>query len=813
MKKIISACALIGAIALTGNARPIDQGEAMDIARSFMSTTNTQMRAKGNSDNTLSIAYTAQNSTNNNLLYVFNRGTDNGFIIVAGDDAVDHTILGYSDSGTFDYDNMPENMRSWLAGYEQEISAAHSLSRTQIKYAPAKERESLFNKNVGPLVEARWSQEAPYNNLCPEYSATTRSATGCVATAMAQIMYHHKFPEHGVGTKDVQNGTRIETIDFAGTTYEWDLMLPVYSSLSTEAECNAVATLMYHVGRSVNMMYSNVSGAVSAESAQAWATYWNYDKAVVHRDRNFYTIDQWEQLIIDEIDNSRPILYHGQSPDGGHAFVLDGYNDEGYVHINWGWNGMSNGYFMLHALTPEKQGVGGFSGGYNTGQGAVFGIQPNKGNKTAIEITASGIYIDNEREYDLGEQISTVVTALANAGWSTASFSAGFMIYDSNDNLVETVNSGNYTINGSSSLSTQNIALTLPATLADGNYHVYLAHTDANGNWKRVAMDVNTQPYYIFCITNGKASIITEEEGEIYASSVVCDETIYSKRFATFTITMGNTMNHEYFGSIYVSIYESKGKFEQRKSSAIALSIPANEEITIEIPIKIEVGKGNYCIFITDGNKNKLSEGLPIEVLAEPTAADLQVSNYKLLCSAIDQMEVEYTITNNGGDYTGKIRSWVLFSNRQSSSSFADTEEITLKQGESIDIKQIWAFDDGIVGEKYICSLWYDDSRTGGMSQLGNEEFAFTLQEETSIEGITADGTTIYPNIATQYVTVESNNAIDKVVIINMQGATVMTTQCNTKAATLDVAHLANGVYFVVATTTEGTIVEKIIKQ
>ena len=99
------------------------------------------------------------------------------------------------------------------------------------------------------------------------------------------------------------------------------------------------------------------------------------------------------------------------------------------------------------------------------------------------------------------------------------------------------------------------------------------------------------------------------------------------------------------------------------------------------------------------------------------------------------------------------------------------------------------------------------------MSQLGNEEFAFTLQEETSIEGITADGTTIYPNIATQYVTVESNNAIEKVVIINMQGATVMTTQCNTKAATLDVAHLANGVYFVVATTTEGTIVEKIIKQ
>lgn len=807
MKKIITTCLLMSAVALCASAHALNETEAMNIAREFLAgKTSTRMSAPI-SDTAISTAFTARSVNNENLLYVFNRGNDNGFVIVAGDDEASNTILGYSDNGSFDYNNIPDNMRWWIDQYANQIEQG----RHNRQQAKSETYVSKFNKNVGPLVEARWSQDAPYNNMCPMFSNTARSATGCVATAMAQIMYHHKYPEHGVGSKEIMSGNSTEVVDFANTTYQWDLMTPVYSSLSTKEECDAVATLMYHVGRSVNMMYSDVSGAVSAETAPALATYWDYDKAVVHRYRSYYTIEEWETLIIEDIDNGCPILYHGQSPNGGHAFVLDGYNSEGYVHINWGWNGMSNGYFMLHALTPEKQGIGGFTGGYNSGQGAVFGIQPNKGNKVTYEITANSLYIE-ANQYNLGEQISAVASGVSNGGWDIASFSIGYMIYDENNNLVECINSKNLTIGGSSTAGSQNVAFTLPTTLKEGKYYLYLAHTNAYGEWERVAMNVNTQPYYIFQVDNNQASFIVEELGEIYAASVVCnEENIYSKRFSTFTITMGNSNNHEYYGSIYVSIFNSTGKFEQRKSDAIALSIPAHKEITLEIPIKIEVSKGNYCIFITDENKNKLSESYPITVLAEPTNAELKVDNFTLTNTAQDQLTSEYTITNNGGDYTGKLRSWVLFTSHQATASLCNTEEVTIKQGETMTFKQTWTFDDGVVGEKYICTLWYEDNRNGGMTQMSSEEVHFTLQEGTGVESVTNTHLAIYPNPAQEYININNDSLIEVVTIYNMQGCIVATTQCNNNSATIDVATLPAGTYIVVATTAQGNIVEKVV--
>lgn len=812
MKKIFTSFLLLSAVALSMNATAINEQEAGDIARQFWAgKATTQMRAASNA--TITTAFTVRSNSNDNLLYVFNQGENEGFVIIAGDNSVDNAVLGYCDSGSFDYNNIPDNMRWWLDQYAEQIE----LGRNNPQRAKAEAYVSKFDKNVGPLVEARWSQEAPYNNLCPNYSTTMKSATGCVATAMAQIMYHHKYPEHGVGTKDVYIGSSVEVIDFANTTYEWDVMTPVYSSLSTQAECDAVATLMYHVGRSVDMSYGEVSGAVSSYAATAWANHWNYDKGMVHRERAYYTIDEWETMIMEDIDNSRPILYHGQSPTGGHAFVLDGYNSEGYVHINWGWNGMSNGYFLLHALSPEEQGTGGFSGGYNNGQGAIFGIQPNRGNLKTIELTADGLDIDFGT-YDLGTEIPAGISKLANSCWDVVNIDLGYMIYDANNQLVDCINCDEASLNpitssnASNFISAINLPFTLPATLAAGEYKLYLAHTDAYGEWKRVAMNVNTQPFYTFQVEGNQATFIADEEGEIFATSVVCnEENIYSKRYSNFTITMSNTMSHEYFGSIYVSIYNSTGKFEQRKSDAIALSIPAQKEITIDIPIKIEVSKGNYCIFITDGDKNKLSESYPITVLAEPTNAQLVVSDFTLKSEAKDLLQAEYTVTNNGGDYTGYLRAWVLFSSRQRSSSYCNTDEVTIKNGESMTINATWEFEDGVVGETYICSLWYEDNRKGGMSQIGTNEISFTLKEPTALESVTDAHVNIYPNPAQEYLTITHNAPITVVTIYNLQGAMVASQRYNSNTATLNVASLPAGTYIVKAATAQGTIVEKIV--
>ena len=739
------------------------------------------------------------------MLYIFNQ-CDNGYIIVAGDDRVNNMILGYCEEGNIDSNMMPPALKSWLTGYAQEIAS--------LRYMTAEDSlttyRSLFDKDVAPLVEARWGQDNPYNAMCPLYDGKNRSATGCVATAVAQIMYHHKWPLKGSGKKEIYGITGNEIIDYGNTTYQWDIMTPIYSSLSTKEECDAVATLMYHVGRSVDMMYGDVSGAQTLASAQALATYWNYDKAIIHRDRQYYTLAQWERMIMDEIDNNRPILYHGQSPEGGHAFVLDGYNSNGYVHINWGWNGMSNGYFLLHALSPEKQGVGGFVGGYNSGQGAVFGIKPNSGNKSTIEITAQKLSITSGISYKIGSSISAVVTGLANSGWNTATFAIGYMLYDSNDNHVTTIKSSNMTINANSSIGSRNVMFTLPETLTDGSYKLYLAHTDAYDNWKHVAMSMNEQPYQSITIADGKATIDATNEGRLWTSNVVCkDDTLYSNLYTTFDITMYNTGAGEYHGPVYISIYESTGRFEQRRSDPIAISVPAGSTINASVPIKISLNKGEYALYVTNHTKEKLSDPYAIKIYDEPRLSELKVSNFVLTGTAQDCLQVSYTITNYGNSYTGTLRSWILYDNQQPTSSFDNSPILTIPEGESINCTQTWKFDDGVVGEKYICSLWYEDKRKGTMSQFSYENIPFTLTNPTHLIAVEASTINLYPNPATEYITVESVECVENISIYSLQGNRLI----DTIQATIYVGNLPPGMYYAIVTThNQDTITKFIIR-
>ena len=784
-------------------ARPIDKIEATNLAYSFLHSYKTDARKAPRKEIcNIDIAHISHDDRGNNLLYIFNR-SDNGFIIVAGNDEAQQPILGYSDSGYFDINNIPPNMRSFMAAYEQELQSAHYTAQadTLDKY------HTLFDKDVAPLVKAHWGQDEPYNALCPSYM-NNRAPTGCVATAMAQVMYHHKWPTQGSGKIEINDGARSETIDFANTTYNWDMMTPIYSSLSTEAECDAIATLMYHVGRSVNMMYGDASGAVTADAAKALATYWKYDKSIIHRDRKYYTIAEWERMIMNDIDNNRPIIYHGQSPEGGHAFVLDGYNSDGYVHINWGWNGMSDGYFLLQALSPERQGTGGFTGGYNTGQGAVFGIQPNHGYNSIIEITAQSFTIPNTISYRTGEIISTVVTGIANASWNNIACKMGYMVYDSNNNHIATINSCNVSISASSTLGNRNIMLTLPDTLSNGTYNIHLAHTDAGDNWKHVAMSMNTQPYQTCEVTDGKVVITTSESGSLWATSVICnDEAIYANRHTSFTATVCNTTSHEYQGALYLSIYERSGKFEQRRSDPIAISIPAGSEVSINIPMRIEVSKGTYCLFITNEQKEKLSDSIQVSILDEPESPEFHVTNFTLNSTAQDCLQVSYTVTNNGNDYTGVFRSWLQFSNLQYTSSHNNSEVMTVKKGQSVDVSHTWSYDDGVVGERYICTLWCEDLRKGGMKQLSKDNITFVMTEPTDINATQNATVSIYPNPATRYIMVSGIDDTSVTHIYNTQGNLVV----STPLTYIDVEALPTGIYYVVTHTHNSTVTNKIL--
>ncbi|MDR1336092.1 MAG: C10 family peptidase, partial [Tannerella sp.] len=308
------------------------------------------------------------------LYYVFTMNGDGGFIIVSGDD-VAKPVLGYSDEGTYDESN--PNLAYWMSTLEQEITDAIENGVAQDAETEAAWDALDSNDNmvtmasddyVEPLVKTKWNQGAPYNNSCPAVSYTP-TYTGCVATTMAQIMKYHGHPTTRTATIPAYT-TRSESISIPAitgtTTYAWNNMTNTYTLSATGTSADAVATLMYHCGVSVEMDYNtNESGAYSSDVVNALKNYFGYDAGITYHDRNYYTYTQWINLLKTEIMASRPVYYAGVSSNAGHAFVCDGYDADDLFHFNWGWGGSSDGYFEISALNPGSIGIGGGSGGYN----------------------------------------------------------------------------------------------------------------------------------------------------------------------------------------------------------------------------------------------------------------------------------------------------------------------------------------------------------------------------------------------------------------------------------------------------------------
>ena len=370
MKKTIITLATVALAASGAQARSLSPAEALGraLASPDAPAAVGAMRAPARVLPKLTLNLTASEAP---ALYVISRGENQGFVIVSADD-VAAPLLGYSDEAV-DFDNLPENFKWWLSQYQGEISAAVAADAdTYAETAPAN------RANIAPLVTTRWNQDSPYNDLCPTLGST-RCPAGCVATAMAQVINYHKYPEKGIGSHRYRwNGQNL-SFDFANTTFEWDKMLDSYAGgAGTAEQRNAVATLLYGCGVSVDMGYrAEASGAQSSDVPAAMREYFGFDKGVHFESRYVSTVREWEDKVYDQLENVGPVYYSGRGESGGHAFVCDGYMD-GLFHFNWGWGGMSDGYFRLNALVPGSQGIGGNSDGFNTDQGIIVGAQKPK---------------------------------------------------------------------------------------------------------------------------------------------------------------------------------------------------------------------------------------------------------------------------------------------------------------------------------------------------------------------------------------------------------------------------------------------------
>lgn len=324
--------------------------------------------------------------------YVFNI-EGGGFVLVAGDDLLT-PILGFSSTGHFDLEKAPCNLKAFIEGCTATMEYHLTTQRTM-------ERPMAFSgveSTIAPLLgEIEWDQSYPWNDQCPDLGLE-KAPVGCVATALSQIMRFYAWPNQGKGFHSYKEGSfqelpedipgREHSVNFEQQTYRWDLMpkqVKDPSTLSAE-QVQELAKLCYHVGVAGNMIYSaSGSGTLSEPALRGMRENFRYSRAARVVKRFRYNKKQWHKLVQNELEAGHPVYYAGAGTGGGHAFVVDGYNGNGMYHLNWGWNGLSNGYYALEALEPEGLGIGGGAGGgFNSMQEIILNLEPDKNDSSTL---------------------------------------------------------------------------------------------------------------------------------------------------------------------------------------------------------------------------------------------------------------------------------------------------------------------------------------------------------------------------------------------------------------------------------------------
>ena len=376
-----------------------------------------------------------------------------GFVIVGADERMPE-VIGWSDTGKFDIDSINENLRYWLSCYDSLSVTGYGLPVRSYKLQITGEG---LRETVEPLCETTWNQTNPFNQKCPEYKSGKKSATGCVATAMAQVMARYSYPNIGVGEHSYGwiRGSE-DTVQlyarFDSVAYNWTLMKAKTTVSIYNAQCDQISTLMYHLGVSVDMKYGASSSANTTTSARSLVKYFGYDKGIQNIQCNVLPEDSVLRILYREISEGRPVMIAGTSEQNTrHAFLADGYNSEGYFHINWGWGGNSDGYYLMSALSPSgQQGAGSGGKTYGKNHTLIIGMKPSEENKLpASHMGIDSLTVDqteykNGKSYlggwiDLSPTISVNMVRVQNFGLYDFAGEYGLALMDADKDSIVSV--------------------------------------------------------------------------------------------------------------------------------------------------------------------------------------------------------------------------------------------------------------------------------------------------------------------------------------------------------------------------------------
>lgn len=483
------------------------------------------------------LAYTAQVDSHV-CYYVFNRGNNEGFVIVSADDRTSEQILGYSTQGTFDYNKLPANAKAWIGGYAKGIVRIQAANQ-----APAPTRAATRALSpVAPLLgDIAWNQGAPFNNLCPEIDGQ-RCPTGCVATAMAQIMYYHRWPERGHGSHSYEWNGQTLSADF-NHEYHWDLMKPYYTGDITIDGVEAseeVAILMRDCGYSLDMSYAP-GGSGAAGIAQQLVDYFDYDKDIHTLNLSSTTKEHYLNVICEEISKGRPVNVDGGSEGGAHSFIFDGYDENGFVHVNFGWGGYSNAYYSVDNT------------GFDATPTIYYGFRKNEGNPAGFDLISDGdFYVDNEGGQNFIKCDLSIYHTVYGTDYGYNEVKAA-LAYENQD--TQDVQYVVFAEMASCLIwRTGSFDLLTPDVLADGTYHLYPVMSVDGSDWLRFTEPEKRQHFITVSVVNGEASFKNEHiYNEVDPGRVDVDGIYYIlNEDKTATVTWKNTNKASYSGNVVI---------------------------------------------------------------------------------------------------------------------------------------------------------------------------------------------------------------------------------------------------------------------
>lgn len=550
------ACLVWAWVSLALPAHPIDSVTARRTALRFVTQRGKTLSAKPVPAR--AARRIASTASEDSRYYIFDTEDDGGFVVVSADDRT-VPILGYTDSGHYDEAQLPEALCALLDRYAEEI-AGLDASETDVQVPEtvtvdaAEADGSAVTESarhyIAPLLTTLWGQGDPYNAQCPVYynadgtSSGKLSATGCVATALAQVMAYYRYPSQtkaAIPSYSFTSGGKTISMPSiaAGTAIDWEHITDTYTSASADEEKAAVAQLMVMVGTGCQMAYGAASAAYLTSGQYFLRDCMGYDESMDYQLRKNYTLAEWVTLIYTEIAQGRPVAYRGTSQSGAHAFVLDGYDSGELFHINWGWGGTANGYFRITALQPSANSG---SSGYAQEQEAIVRLMPSDGISTAVDTTP------RLTMHNICVSGSTITCTYTNFSGQLGTFytSIGYL---KSDGSIEKLQNGSLTILNNGYEITKSYTV---SGLSDGTWHVVpIARTFSSGVWNT---SVNPERDYVKAVVKNGVVTLTYPGADGASLSATAwdvrgDAVAGSQQ--NVTVTLANTGSDEFHQSLY----------------------------------------------------------------------------------------------------------------------------------------------------------------------------------------------------------------------------------------------------------------------